>query len=95
MLSDIRIYKLNLFFWISYLSLPIGNGAAIRSNYIGRNIFYFHYFQLSILFGRDEMASVIVLLNYIFDVYAISNYAADISEASVVAEIDVNLIDYL
>jgi hypothetical protein len=95
MLSDIRIYKLNLFFWISYLFLSIGDGAAIGSNYIGRSIFYFHYFQLSILFGRDEMASVIVLLNYISDGHAIPNHVVDISEAPIAAGIGVDSIDYL
>jgi hypothetical protein len=93
--SDIRIYGLNSFFWISHLPLSIGDGAAIRSNSIGRGISYFHCFQLSTSFGRDEMAPAIALLNYISDGHATLNYAADISEASAAAGTGVDSIDYL
>jgi hypothetical protein len=92
---DIRIYGLNLFFWISHLSLPIEDSATIGSNYIGRGIFYFYCFQLSTLFRRDEMVSVIALSNYISDGRTIFNHTADISEAFAIIEIGVDSIDHL
>jgi hypothetical protein len=93
--SDIRIYGSNSFFWISHLSLPIGDGAAIGSNCIGRGISYSHCLQLSTSFGRDEMAPAIALPNHISDGHAIPNHAADILEAPAAAGTGVDSIHHL